>query len=454
MSLRTRLAGAVAANSFGYAVSILLQLGSVPLLLGAWGPALYGEFLLGSAIAAYLGMSDLGLTAALGNDMAMATARGDVARARAGFQAIGLAMLALGPLVFAPLALLAWVLPIGSFVGLEKIAGGALAALMGLLLARIWLGQLLQVLHAGFRCAGDFALGSTLASSLRLIEFAALAVAVLLGGGPLSGAAAMVAARLLGTAIIGLLLRRRVPWLGFRCAGSRWPVARQLLRPGLMFMALPLAAGLNLQGPLLVIGAVLGPQAVVAFATARTISRAVQQLLDIVSASIWPELSRAYACGDRPLLRLLLRGAVATSLWLGLTGLAALALGGAWVYRVWTHGLIPFDPLLFDLLLLVMLGNVAWYTASTALGATNRHGGLALVYLLVNLAAGPLCWFLVCTAGLHGAAAGLMLVELVLAAYVVPTTLRLVGGRLGGLAQWTERPAALGRRLRGVQSHP
>ena len=89
-TVRQRIARGIGANAFGQAVSIVIQLVGVPILLHAWGTQLYGEWLLLSAIPAYLSMTDLGFSQSAANDMTARVARGDRAGALAVFQSLGL----------------------------------------------------------------------------------------------------------------------------------------------------------------------------------------------------------------------------------------------------------------------------------------------------------------------------------------------------------------------------
>src|ERR1700719_3609809 len=67
----------IGATALGPVVTSLIQLGSVPLLLHAWGAAKYGDWLLLSAIPSYLTLSDLGFGDSSGSDMSMRVAAGD-----------------------------------------------------------------------------------------------------------------------------------------------------------------------------------------------------------------------------------------------------------------------------------------------------------------------------------------------------------------------------------------
>jgi O-antigen/teichoic acid export membrane protein len=282
---------------------------------------------------------------------------------------------------------------------------------------------------------------------LRLAEFAGLAAVVLTGDGPVAAAIAMAAIKALGVLVMAGLLFVRVPWL-LSPRQLRFAEVRQLLRPGLSFVLFPLVGALNLQAPLLIVGALFGPSAVAAFATARMMVRAVQQLLSVVGLTVWQETSRAFGAGDGQALRRIYRLTAAASLWLGVSGALALALLGPVLYGLWTQTLVPFDALTFAFLLLALAVNAAWYGASIVLSATNRPGGLAGVSLIANILALAAAWLLAHSIGLPGIALALLFVEILIALYALPASLRAVGDDWRNLMRALLFPLAMARSFR------
>ena len=95
MSAKQRIFAALAANGFGQLVTMGTQLLLTPLFFRQWGAALYGEWLILSAIPAYLALADLGVSSAAGNEMAMRAGAGNHAGAQQTFRgARGVARLA------------------------------------------------------------------------------------------------------------------------------------------------------------------------------------------------------------------------------------------------------------------------------------------------------------------------------------------------------------------------
>jgi O-antigen/teichoic acid export membrane protein len=76
-TVRERFIRGFGATALGPLVTILAQVISVPVFLHFWGPKLYGEWLVLSAIPMYIGFSDVGFGNVAANDMTMRVSIGD-----------------------------------------------------------------------------------------------------------------------------------------------------------------------------------------------------------------------------------------------------------------------------------------------------------------------------------------------------------------------------------------
>jgi O-antigen/teichoic acid export membrane protein len=294
------------------------------------------------------------------------------------------------------------------------------------LFAQVAVGNQFAMLDAGYRAGGRYPLGVALRQVSRLVEFAALVGAVLLGGGPGAAAIAFLAGSILGFVVSWLILRRAVLWLSFRPSRPRAQTLRSLLAPGLAFLTFPLSNALSVQGLTIVVGSVLGPAAVVVFSTTRTLTRVVTQIMSSINLSIWPELSRSIGGGNLEHARMVLRRAVQLSLVVSLSSAITLIVVGPAVIRAWTHGLVDPPINLLAILLLVVVANSFWFTLTTSLVATNRHARQAVVYLTSTTVALVLAIPFTSSFGLVGAAVALLAIDLAMSAYVVPAALRIV----------------------------
>ncbi|HXF07857.1 MAG TPA: hypothetical protein VNK45_04955 [Candidatus Acidoferrales bacterium] len=429
-SVRQRILRGLGANAFGQLVTVVVQLAGVPILLHAWGAQLYGEWLLLFAIPAYLAMTDLGFTQSACNDMTARVARGDRAGALSVFQSIGLlvyAIAALGLILTA--AAVPW-LALAEWLNFQAMDARTAQWVLWLLVAQVLVTLPDGVTHAGFRAGGEYALHFGLHSVVRLLQFSGVWIAALAGGGPLAAAAIFLGVRALATAAFALLVVRRHRWLCYGRAAASAAELRRLLRPALANTAIPLAQALNIQGMVVVVGAVLGPLAVVVFSTLRTLTRLAMQMVMIVANATEPELAAAHGAGNRELLRRLFIRALGGGLWLALFAAGGLALFGSWLLELWTHGRVVMDGALFGWLLASAVASVLWFGGLTVLKAANRHLRAASVYVIasaaaVSLAAALLHW----TGQLAHAGMALLVMDAAMALYVLGAAAALLAER-------------------------
>jgi O-antigen/teichoic acid export membrane protein len=420
-----RIARGLAANIGGVGVTLVIQLVSVPVFLAAWGVPTYGEWLVLSAVPTYVALSDMSFSSVAGNSMVMLVAQGR----RRDAIALGRHLWSIVTVMtgIAVLAAVAIAIIFGGAVG----SGAAIPAsetriVLVALFLRVAVGNQYGVLDAWYRADGRYALGTTLSGLGRLLEFGALMGAVLLGARPGTAAMAFLVGGVAGFGVSWIVLWRAVPWSTFRPELPQLKTFRELLAPGLAFMAFPIGNALSLQGLTIVIGATLGAIAVVVFSTTRTVTRVALQAMGTINGAIWTELSRAVGGGHLDEARAILRRSAQFSLAVSCPLILGLALFGVSIIQWWTHGSVdPPVPLLF-ILLLVIVANSTWFTLSAVLAATNRHRRMAVVYLVGTtvalLAAVPLS----STFGLEGAAMALLAIDVAMVAYVFPAALGVV----------------------------
>ena len=420
-----RIARGLAANVAGNAVTVVIQLVSVPVLLGAWGVDVYGEWLILSAIPLYVALSDLSFSTVAGNSMTMLAATGKREEAAAlGRQVWSLVSVMTGAVVVGSIAI---AVVFGGIFGTEAAISATEARIvLAALFAQVAITNQFGVLDAYYRTGGEYPRGVALRQLSRVLEFGALLTSVLLGGGPGSAALAFLVGSTVGLGISWLVLRRAVPWLTFRPSRPQGSTIRDLTAPGLGFLAFPLSNALSVQGLIIVVGSMLGAAAVVVFSTTRTLTRVVLQIMTSVNLSIWPELSRSIGGGRLDQARTIQRHAVQFSLIVSLTAAVALIAFGPEVIHAWTNGVVVPPPGLLPVLVLVVVANSFWFTLTTSLVATNRHQRMAVVYLASTIVAIVLAIPLLSAFGLVGAAVALLAIDLAMCAYVLPAALRVV----------------------------
>lgn len=153
-SLRSRLLKGTGAQIFGQAVQVFIRLAEVPLLLGFWGTQLYGEWLMLSAIPAYLSIGDGGFTTAACRDMTMQSGAGDRDGALSVFQSTWLLLMAVS--IAAGLLAFGFVEapPIEKWLGFTAMTGRETRLVLLLLVAHVLTGFQGGLLTDRFWAAG------------------------------------------------------------------------------------------------------------------------------------------------------------------------------------------------------------------------------------------------------------------------------------------------------------
>jgi O-antigen/teichoic acid export membrane protein len=261
-----------------------------------------------------------------------------------------------------------------------------------------------------------------------LLQQLALWITALSGYGLVVAASLMLVVRILTASLITVWLFRRHQTLkpGFRYANRDH--LRTLLKPALANMAMPLAQGLNIQGMVLVLGATLGPVAVVVFSTLRTLTRFALQMVLSISHTFEPELAAAWGRDEKNLLLRLYINNLRLGFWLSLGVVASLFFLGDWIVKVWTHGKVPMDSGLFNWLLISAMASVLWYGGLNLLKAANRHLRAAVWYVFSSLAAVLLAAILLRnTSELSTAGPALVVMDVLMTVYVFRSAAHSIG---------------------------
>ncbi|RZL02118.1 MAG: hypothetical protein EOP36_08830 [Rubrivivax sp.] len=415
-----RVVAALGAHAFGQAVNIVIQVASLPLFLHRWDVATYGTWLMLSALPAYLSMADVGMVATAGNRMTMAWGQGQAALANTVFQSAlvfmlltctGVALLTLPLVLLAPLP------------GLDnRDERMALAAMLcGVLLALF--GGLAEAI---FKATGRYALGTTLGTLVRLLEWGGWMLGLLVWGSFTAVAVTGLCARLVGVLGAGLLSRRDSAGLHWGLAHAQGTEVRAMLRPALSFMLFPLANAISFQGITLLVGQQFGPAVVTVFNTYRTIARVAVQVTATFGHALWAEFSRLFgqagAAAVRPVYQRSLLLGLALSVGLSLVLCAA----GPELLRLWTHGAVAFDASLMVILLAYAAVCGSWHVPRVLLMATNQHMGLAQWSLLASVLAFGLSHALAQTWSIDGVGLGMLLSEFGIAGLCITLAHRMV----------------------------
>jgi len=405
--------------------STLIQAVQLPVFLHYWSMALYGDWLIVNAIPTYLSFSSIGFGSVAGNEMTMMVAREDRAGALRVFQSCWWLIAVLCTIAIVVFCGALYCLPAAQLLAVHALDESDTKWIIFYLAIAVLFGQLEQLLQSAYRCIGRYAYGSLVKSVMSLTAFALTLVTVAMHQGPRVVALVFAAANVAGTLIFAVMTKRDLPWLEYGWRHASIAQVKELFRPALAFMCFPIGNSLNLAGSQMAVNYALGSTSVVIFSAARTISRGALQMVQLINSTFEPEFTIAFGAGRWDVVKSLHRRACQMALFFATAVVLALMTIGPWVLTHWSRGRVPPSQGLLAILLLGVLFFALWVTSATLLTATNRHQQLAVVYMFATAVTCALCFGMARWKGLYGAAASLVLSELIMNIYVLPNSLRL-----------------------------
>jgi O-antigen/teichoic acid export membrane protein len=454
VSTKRRLMLGFLTSWVGKLSSTVIQFVQIPVFLHFWSVPLYGEWMIVNSIPAYLSFSNVGFGSVAGNEMTMLVARDDRDAALRIFQSCWWLIAIICTATIVLLSGTLYYLPASRLLKLTTLGEADTKWIIFYLGVSVLLGQLEQLLQSAYRAIGRYPYGTFLKNMFSLFAFGCMIAAVILGAGARMTALVFAAVNVAITIFFCFLVRRDIPWIEYGWQHASIAEIRKLARPAFAYMGFPLGNALTLQGSLLAVGYALGPADVVIFSTARTVSRVALQMVQMVNNTFEPEMSIAFGAGNYELTRTLLRRACQLALLVALVLVLVMLSFGPWFLVHWTGGRVPPSRPLLSILLVVVVLYALWSTCGTLMTSTNQHQRLATYYILGTSVACVLCYLLARAYGLYGAAASLLINEILMNLYVVPACLRIAHDNLPDfLASMLHyppslRPASLLARIR------
>lgn len=443
MGLAKRVLSGSLASWTRIGLTVLVQIGLVPLYLAHWTLAQYGAWLVVLAATAFVNILSLAHHNVVGNRL-LQVPRGDGAGlgrllSSALPYSLGLGLLEL--LALAGLATLGALAAL--FTAPEALPPGLMnQALASLLLigTTIWLSVSTSGLYGRVASAlGHFPRAAWWGVAVQAVGGLAPATAVLLGAGLWPTACALAGAHLAVHTAYQWDLWRLARRHGVQLQAPDWGLGWRNLRASTL-LGLGYACGLlRQQGLRVLVGGLLGVGAAVAFTTLRTASNLSLQGIATVTDPVFPEFMG--------FLRERQQAAVVGTfafLWLALVfllgpALVALQAVAPALFELWTHGKLAFDATAFAGFSIALLLFALARPADAILLGQNRLRTQFVLAAFAALATVLGVLALDGRAGLPGIAAVLVAVELLVMALTVARAAAWLRGH--GMA-W---PAALFR---------
>lgn len=428
--------------------TVLFKLVQVPLLLAYLGPEDYGRWLILYSLPSWLSYASQGFGSVAANEMPISIAAGDLGAAKRVYSTSLVFMIFLAVAGFFISVAVAPILPLDELLEAAASRSDEITTAVVVLVLSMFLSFIGELYFGRFRAAQKAHVSIFITSLHSWIELAALFVCLQFTQRFDHIALTVLLSTVFYLSLYGWLSFRAFPELKFSWKYVDKAQFRSLFRLGVAFQAFPLGNALLFQGNLLAIQLILGPAAVALYGTARTMVRVVNQSLDLVSKSIWPELSYQFGRQDYHAARYLHRLGVGLCLLLAIGGVIALSFTGDILYRLWLGDEIHLPLHLLILFLIPIPFNALWLTSSTVLMASNKHGELSRRYVVATLLAAIGCALLTWWFGIEGAAVSTLIADLILIPHVLQQAMLLTRDNLSAFVPGTIKAVQLsGRRL-------
>jgi O-antigen/teichoic acid export membrane protein len=195
---------------------------------------------------------------------------------------------------------------------------------------------------------------------------------------------------------------------------------------GAGFQAGPLWQALLFQGSLWLASSLMGAGGAALWSTIRMLSRSANQMLQAINETVWPELQRLIAFGEISKARNLHNYAILVSCALAAASGIILCLAGSTILSVWTSGALFCDTFTWFILALGLALNSVWWVSSLVPRAYNMPWHLNIVGVVASIVSLITTWLLGPNF-VQGFAIGSLVFEVIMAIFILPRSLHLLG---------------------------
>jgi len=374
-----RIYASVGANMSGQAITIFIQLASVPIFLSYWSLETYGQWLMLTALPTYFALSDFGFLTVIVNRMTIFSGEKNTAKVKSLFHSAIFLCLVIN--TFALLAVIATVFVVD--VGVLSNLDNKLALILLVNTAVLSLSS--RLIDAVFRSQEEYALGVHILNAIRLFEWCLLIAGLITWGSFFAAAACLFLGRVIGLYFSIFFAQYRHRYLTWSIKKASKTEIEELIKPALAFMSFPVSNAMLFQGMTLIIGTIFGPAYLVMFNTYRTVSRIIVQGVNVIASSVGPELSRQFGEGNFSAVNIIHNKGRKFTIALATISCCFLMMFGQELLYFWLGDKLEYNHIIFLGFVLAAFLNAIWYMEMVYLTSLNRHGEIAKKYLLTSI---------------------------------------------------------------------
>ncbi len=423
----------VALGSFldfiGSGIKVVEHILFVPLFLWAWGEALYGEWLILFSLIAYLSLSNIGMGNFVTNKMTQFYSRGNMKDYIKTFRSAFSLYTIITVVMFLLLLVFAFSAPFLDWFNIEVANEISVRTSVLILGTYILLGTLSGLIVNLYITVGDYVRFKMLANIKEILLICFIALTLFFKGGFASVASLYLIFLLAFMFFVIFDIRRHYPGIILKNTKTDWKLAFSFITPGFIFLMIPFAEVITLQGSILLIGSSLGAMAVVTFSVHRTLANLIRKLTGIMYTAIRPELAADEARGNYGKIQLIHDLLIKIIFLLSISAAVFLFFMGGDIIRAWTGGEIEFQPLLWMIFLVSIPVAAIWNFSSIFQVAMNKYTELAVIRVISAFIGLILAFIFIKPWGIVGVLLGFVLMEILLNSWFITyRTLKLIKG--------------------------
>lgn len=379
--LRRVLSGSVAIF-LGQIISAISNIILVPLFLTTWGAERYGTWAALLSLVGYVSLANGGLLSYVSNEQRAAFAAQQIERYRiVQSSALVVSWVLCG--IGAVLVVVLFVLPFEHWFNLQALQGNEVRLVLALLAAPVLLAIPAGIMGGTYRATGFLARGMWMNNLFFLLKFIAIFMALVLLRTEMWVALSIFGAWLIGQFAIWVDLKKNFQDFRAHFAHVSRATALALIKPSFFFLILNAATLFISEGSVLLLAATLGSATVAVYATTRTLTNLLQQMIGVFAAAVAPEITAYFAQGQATRLAQALRLMTALSLVMSSVFLGVFWFFGTELMVFWTKNTLTVDGALLRLMITYLALQTLWGASSQLLTSINRHRPVVLTTWVV-----------------------------------------------------------------------
>jgi len=411
----------------GDCITALRHILLVPLFLRAWSSPVYGEWLTVYALVGYLTLFDMGLYNYVINRLTQSHSKGNRAEYTRVFQSALRLYLAVLGFAFIIFVIFVVLFAFNTWLNIAVTSPATVKATALIFGSYFLLRILAGFLFGLYNSFGEYPRKAILNNLYELTLLSLLVAALYMREGFIIVSSLHFIPLLAFSAYALFDIQRRHKEVSLGFAQADWGLSLRFIAPSLLFLLIILAYALKVQGSILIIGGMIGASAVAVFSVHRTLANLIVKLVISVRTALQPELTAAEARRDYKRMQRAFDFLVKLSLFLSVSFAVSLFFAGGDIIRIWTHGAIEFQPLLWMILLVYLPLNTFWETCGIFQISTNRHRLYAGAITGSAVFGTVFAVVLTRTWGVVGTLTGFLATETLICGILIPSeTLRII----------------------------